>query len=307
MAGREDFGILRSRFLTDDRAGRAADLYAEKGLAREDMALATVCGHITQLGLWAMRETDDGVLPGDGVAVVNHATLMPRSACRLVIELLTEAKLLRPVEGGLYLVGFLDCYASILNQRASNREYARNARKAPAEKPETEAKNSTSAPRGVHVGSTSDLRRTPPTVPAVPAVPSGTERNGTAGSLDSHPVVSGGAALASDAAAAPPSATVGERNGTTASPLRNPRCAAHQIRQPCGVCEIAEQAAKRRLEGTTRSSTADIAARVRSQISILADAATPPTADPPKTHLEPPPDDAETRKRIREALDKPPS
>lgn len=274
MAGREDFGILRSGFLTDDRAGLAADLYTAKGLAREDMALATVCGHIVQLGLWAMRETDDGVIPGDGVAAIHQATMMPRSACRTVIELLLEAKLLRTEKGGLYLVGFVDCYASILNQRAANREYARNNRKTAPPKVETEPKNSTSAPRRTDVGSPSDT-----TVRAVPAVPSASERNGTAGSNDfenSHPAVSVGAALASEAAAAPPSAGAVERTEVTQPPAPRPKTLAE-----ARALGLAQETAKRE----SKAAAAALAKPKREPLPA------------------PPPDDAEFRARIRAGIE----
>lgn len=317
MAGREDFGILRSEIMTDRRVHRAADLLVQRGLAVEATSFPTVCGYIGLLGLWAMRETDNGVLPDDGVLPVQLATTTTRSVAQEIVRVLVEVTLLRPEDAGLYLAGFEDCYKPIVDRREANKEAKALER---AEAAAARAERAKKLAASGFTPKTNGVRRTSrgrhddvmqPSVTtdrAVPAVPSASERNGTAGSLDSHPVVSGGAALASDAAAAPPSATVGERNGTTAAPLKYQRCAAHQIRQPCGVCEIAEQAAKRRLEGATASSTVDIASRVRSQIAILANAATPPTADVPKNRIEPPPDDAEFRKRIRAGvIETPPS
>lgn len=316
MAGREDFGILRSQVLTDMRIHAAAAALVDKKLAVEATSFSTICGYIGLLGLWAMKETDDGVLPGDGILPVQLATTASRSVAQEIVKVLIGASLLRPVDGGLYLAGFDDCYKPIISRREANREAkaleraeaaaarAERAKKLAASgfKPKTKGVKRTS--RGRH----DDITQPSVTTDrAVPAVPSASERNGTAGVMDSHPVVSGGAALASDAAAAPPSATIVERNGTTAAPLKYPRCARHQIVMPCETCRIAEEAAKRRLEGTPPTSTADIAARVRSQISVLADAATTPHADAHKTRLEPPPEDAETRERIRQALQNAPT
>lgn len=128
MAGRNDYGVLRSSLLSDDRAEKAADAMAAAGLTSKDLALSATVGVIVELGLWAMRETDDGVLPGDGIGAMRHATLMPRDACIQVIAILRAEKLLREVEGGLYLVGFRECYASILRRRETNRECAAETR-----------------------------------------------------------------------------------------------------------------------------------------------------------------------------------
>ena len=87
-----------------------------------------------------------------------------------------------------------------------------------------------------------------------------------------------------------------------ASPTHHSKlCTPHKRLLPCSVCDIRETAAKRRLEGTPTPSTADIDACVRSQIASLASAATSPD-DAPQTRTEPPPEDAETRERIRQAL-----
>jgi hypothetical protein len=248
MAGREDFGVLRSSFLTDARALRAADLYAAAELAHEDAALAMVAGHVAMLGLWAMRETDDGVLPGDGVSVARVATLMPTSLCRQVMAYLTEAGLLRPVEAGVYLVGFRDCYGSILDRREANREANRLARaeaaKARAEraekvrarspaKPRAErrgAVSNTSAPRGDHVSNTPAPRVADVTHPSgptgtfVPAGTDGTER--TFRSASSEPPDPPGArvaALASEADAAPRASSGASPRAAPAAPGTPPR------------------------------------------------------------------------------------
>lgn len=190
MPGRNDFGILRSDFAADERANRAAELYAEKGLASEDVALGAVAGHICMLGLYAMRETDTGTLPADGVAFVHAATMMPRSVCRVVIECLTSAGLLRPIpEGGLYLVGFRDCYGPIIEARKDNAEAKRLEREEAkirrAQKAEKIAKKRakleaslTSDGRQEDVPGTSTGRQTLPyepfrSVPDVPKPPNG--------------------------------------------------------------------------------------------------------------------------------------
>lgn len=129
MAGRDDFGILRSSLFTDDRARAAAELYAARGLAVEDTALATVAGHIGMLGLWAMRETDDGVLPKDGLAVVEDVTRTSRGRARVILQTLTDAGLLRQSGSGIYLVGFKDCYESIIERRDGNAEAKRISRR----------------------------------------------------------------------------------------------------------------------------------------------------------------------------------
>lgn len=157
MPGRKDFGVLRSSFYSDERAHRAAEIYAERELAREDIAFAAVAGHVVQLGLWAMRETDDGVLPGDGVAAVLDATRMPRATCREVIAALTEAGLLRASVAGLYLVGFTECYEPIVGRRLEQA-------KAKREKREAEKIAATSTGHPADVSPTSPVRR-PDVVP----------------------------------------------------------------------------------------------------------------------------------------------
>lgn len=132
MAGRNDYGVLHSEFLADDRAHRAAELYVERFGVPEAFALAAVVGHHTELGLWAMRETDDGVLQGDGVAALHVATLMPRSACRPVVDVLVEVGLLVRCDAGVAIVGFQAAYASVLGRRAQNRDAAARAREAAA-------------------------------------------------------------------------------------------------------------------------------------------------------------------------------
>lgn len=182
MAGRNDFGIVRSGFYFDPRTLAAAELCVLRGYAQEPFAVSLVAGLVSQLGLWAMRETDDGVLAGDGVAVVRHATSLPAALCRDVVAVLREAGLLRDVEGGVYLVGFRDCYAPILDHRETNRSKAkrRRAKRKAAEAAAaaaagdvTAAYPGTSPQRSGKVPPSSPQRVEPPAVPfrSVPSDP----------------------------------------------------------------------------------------------------------------------------------------
>lgn len=250
MAGRNDFGIIRSEVLTDRRVHKAADLLVSRGLATEATAFATVCGYIGLLGVWAMRETDDGVLPDDGVWAIHLATVTPRAQAAQIVEVFRDADLLREQGAGQYLVGFDAAYQAIVDRRTADREAKalKRAEEAEARRLRAEkiaaakaasavqdgARNgrpqdvrTTSAGHPKDVASTSARRRGVPerAVRAVPAVPSGTERNGTAGTAgtagqrprESHPSSAGGSALASGADAEPPAATRG-----TAKPLTSP-------------------------------------------------------------------------------------
>lgn len=132
MPGREDFAIIRARLLADERAHKAAAEYVARGIAVEATSLSTVIGHVAQLSLWAMRETNSGILPGDGVSTVSVATLSPRSVAQEVVNCLVSAELLRVKATGLYIAGFRDCYSSIVAKRKADR--ARVASKREEEK-----------------------------------------------------------------------------------------------------------------------------------------------------------------------------
>jgi hypothetical protein len=121
MPGREDFAIIRARLVADERAHKAAAEYVACGLAVEATSLSTVVGHIAQLSLWAMRETNSGILPGDGVSTIGVATLSPRSVAQEVAKCLISAGLLRAKGTGLYIAGFRDCYSSIVAKRKADR------------------------------------------------------------------------------------------------------------------------------------------------------------------------------------------
>lgn len=244
MGGRNDFGVLRSDFLSDDRAHAAADAYAAKGWADPNMAVAMVAGHVAMLGLHAMLHTDDGVLPGDGVAFFHAATLVPRPAAREIVTVLTEAKLLRKTEHGLYLVGFADCYRQIIDARATDRK--RKAEKRAEARgvglPRVDAENEPVA--AMSDGHPTDIRPTSTGVPTdvprpsagCPTVPyrtvpyrNGTGRDGTdpavpfsAGTAESPPVVESpreadsNATTAGGGSASPPGTA--SANGRSAEP-----------------------------------------------------------------------------------------
>jgi hypothetical protein len=129
MPGRDDFAIIRARLLADERAHKAAALYVERGLAVEATALATIVGHVACFAVWATRETDKGILPGDGVAAASVALMVPPSTARLVVDALREAQLLRGLDVGTYLVGFRDCYSALFNKRKADRHRLAQARR----------------------------------------------------------------------------------------------------------------------------------------------------------------------------------
>lgn len=120
MPGSNDFAIVRARLLADDRAHRAAELYVEAGIAVAATALAAVIGHVAEIGLWAVRETDDGVLPGDGVTAIAVATMSTRNVAQAVVTALTQRDLLRVREDGVYVAGFSDCYEPLLRKRRND-------------------------------------------------------------------------------------------------------------------------------------------------------------------------------------------
>lgn len=203
MSGRNDFGILRSTFLSDDRAHKAADLYAERGWAHEDLAVAMVGGHIALLGLHAMLQTDDGILPGDGVAFAHAALAVPRSMAREIVSVLETSGLLRRVENGsLYLVGFKDCYVPIVEARETDkirkrvtRAKSKLALQKELQELETQIGAGPKETEDTEKGCPSDVHRTSvgyPTVPSVPfrTVPSEPPRSGgtAAGGVSSDPL-----------------------------------------------------------------------------------------------------------------------
>lgn len=150
MPGREDFAIIRARFLADARLHRAADLYVGAGLAVQETALPTVVGHVAMIGLWAVRETDCGILPGDGSAALAVAFMRETTWCKSVANCLLDAGLLRKEPNGIYLVGFRDCYAPIIAKRENARAYNRRKR-------EKSEKRKGKRKRSDNVGSTSGL------------------------------------------------------------------------------------------------------------------------------------------------------
>lgn len=223
MPGRRDFGILRSEFMSDTRAHTAAALFVERGLAVEGFGLATVSGVVVQLGLWAMRETDDGVLPGDGAIAAQVATMMSRAACRSAVDALTEAGLLRARGGGLYLAGFRDCYEPIIDTRQLNRAKAQRTREKSRKRMLAEAVPG-DVPGDVPENSAlrTPPRRGPPAVPCR-AVPTGTNPPPSAdGGGSASPSPDDGPARVADVLAVPPPKgghplTESEREGVLAA------------------------------------------------------------------------------------------
>lgn len=130
MPGRNDFGILKARALSDPRILRAAELYVERRLAREETAFAAVVGHVTMLGLWASRETDDGAIPGDGAAVVAGATLCGPGTARKIVGVLRSegVDLITGPDGALRLRGFAEAYQPLVTRREGNAVRAQRRR-----------------------------------------------------------------------------------------------------------------------------------------------------------------------------------
>ena len=150
MPGREDFAIIRARFLADARLHRAADLYVAAGLAVSDTAIPTVIGHVAMIGLWAVRETDAGILPSDGAAALCVAFMQNGAVTKQALAALLDAGLLRKEPNGVYLVGFRDCYAPIIAKRENARAYNRRQR-------DKSEQRKGKRKRRDNVGSTSDL------------------------------------------------------------------------------------------------------------------------------------------------------
>lgn len=121
MPGRDDFAIVRSSLLTDERTHRAAEEYVKRKWATPDTAVPLVVGHVALIGLWTSRETDNGVLPGTGTIPVMAALMTSRTHATAVIEILRSVGLLRDVEGGVYACGWSDCYAPIIERRERDR------------------------------------------------------------------------------------------------------------------------------------------------------------------------------------------
>lgn len=129
MPGREDFAIIRARFMSDERAHTAAMLYVERGIAHHVTALASVVGHIAMLGVLASRDTDDGVLSATQIAVATMSIGCPPDVRRTMVQCLQDAGLLREDrDGSFYLVGFKDCYADLLRRRKRDAKRKRESR-----------------------------------------------------------------------------------------------------------------------------------------------------------------------------------
>lgn len=180
MAGRQEFSKIQARALTDPRVLRAADLYVERRIAREETAHATVIGHIGMLGLLAMRATDDGRIPGDGVGFVRAATMTSPKLAAIIASILKQddVDLLTRDERGLRLRGFVEAYQPVIERREADAARARTSR-------ERKASRHADAPRDAvrdvtsDVAVTSDRRGEESRVePPKPPVTGGPERPG---------------------------------------------------------------------------------------------------------------------------------
>jgi hypothetical protein len=153
MPIREDFAIVKARALSDPRLLRAAELYVEKKLAREETALATVIGHVACLGLWTMRETDDGTVTGDGLSTVRAATGTTTRVARVILECLrSEGVDLVTSEGcevgRVRLRGFVDAYRPVVMDRQRKAKWAQERRASMSTSTSTPADPSTSTDGG---------------------------------------------------------------------------------------------------------------------------------------------------------------
>jgi hypothetical protein len=133
MPGRRDYSIIWARAITDARILRAAELYAEARIAKEDTAHAAVLGHVAMLGLWCSRETDDGSLPGNGIAAVRAATMSTPRIARAILDVMTHPEVDLITRGpepepSLRLRGVREAYEPLFKKREGNRSRAQKAR-----------------------------------------------------------------------------------------------------------------------------------------------------------------------------------
>jgi hypothetical protein len=126
MPGRNDFAIIRARLFADERTHAAARLYVAAGLAAEPTAVAAVVGHIAALGVWAIRETDDGVLPGTGSIPLAGTAFLSMGDASKAVTALADAGFLKSGTscGSVYLAGFRDAYGSLMRERETARKRA---------------------------------------------------------------------------------------------------------------------------------------------------------------------------------------
>lgn len=122
MPGRNDFAIIRSEALGNEKIDAFADALIAEGLADESTALPAALGVVAMLGIWAYRETDDGVM---SITEIRRAIL---SRGRLLNVLRTSQLLREQSDGRYYLVGFEDCYGSYVKARKEARDRMREYR-----------------------------------------------------------------------------------------------------------------------------------------------------------------------------------
>lgn len=164
MPGRRDYGSLANKALTDQRFKAVATLLRKDPKLLAALAVVTARGIMPHLGLWALRETDDGVLPGDGVEAVRFALGIDEADAEKVVKALRHplSRLMKGAKGGLYLAGFRDLYGPVVKARDKNRERVRKYREEQEKRQEQEARHVTrtgkkpSRARNAHV--TGDVR-----------------------------------------------------------------------------------------------------------------------------------------------------
>jgi len=142
MAGRKDYAQIQARLLADPRAHEAARLYIERDIATAATALGTVVGHIAMLGLWTLRETDNGMLTGDGILTVSVACMVDIQTAERVAESLRKAGMLkiRGKKSSVFLAGFRECYGGVIDGRRRNRKKAKAFRDARRNQVRTEVR-----------------------------------------------------------------------------------------------------------------------------------------------------------------------
>lgn len=138
MAGRNDFAIIRSEALGNEHVCELADALVAAELVTEQAAISAALGVVAQLGLWAYRETDDGILTRRGVSRALAST-------GRLLDVCWTSSVLRTIDDRTKAVrGFDDCYGDYVRRRkrdAERKRVARRTRKSgrPSDVPKTSA------------------------------------------------------------------------------------------------------------------------------------------------------------------------
>ena len=91
MAGMNHYAKVYARIEQDPRAHEAARLLAASEGLPEAWALHTVVGLYAAMDVWLIRETDDGVMEGDGSTVARVAAFVPPESARAAMAALVES------------------------------------------------------------------------------------------------------------------------------------------------------------------------------------------------------------------------